>query len=118
MQRILYSLLLVLFTLPAVAGERLDLTTPVPPTPGVNNYKIIALHLNWMQTADKAYIKVVLLADNGKPASHVLAQGAAARTLMNQLNKLDLSAKSLHRRVMERLIADGVIAGSISGAPD
>ena len=37
--------------------------------------------------------------------------------LLTGLNKADLSAKSLERRIYERLIADGVITGTIAGVP-
>jgi hypothetical protein len=41
-----------------------------------------------------------------------------AVTLMLALNKANLSLKSLQRRVLEQLVADGLIAGTISGVPD
>jgi hypothetical protein len=38
---------------------------------------------------------------------------------MIALNKVNLSTKSLHRRIIEQLQADGLLGtGTISGAPD
>ena len=37
---------------------------------------------------------------------------------MKALNKADLSVKSLHRRVLERLIADSFLPGLVSGSPE
>lgn len=99
-------------------AEQLDLTTPIPGTAALNDYEVIGIHLNWMEAADDAYIKVVLAGDNGRGRSIVLATGAAARTLMAALNKADLSANSLQRRVLQKLIDDGHLAGTISGSPD
>jgi hypothetical protein len=38
--------------------------------------------------------------------------------MMISLNKVNLSVKSLHRRVIEQLINDGKLDGTISGSPD
>jgi hypothetical protein len=37
---------------------------------------------------------------------------------MAALNKADLSSNSLQKRVLQKLIDDGVIPGTVSGAPD
>tara|TARA_Y100000310_G_scaffold225674_1_gene227746 strand:+ start:425 stop:730 length:306 start_codon:yes stop_codon:yes gene_type:complete len=99
-------------------AEQLDLTTPIPATPGIDSYTVLGLHLNWARTAEDANIKAILLADNGDQDSRLLAEGAAARTLMAALNKADLSSNSLQKRVLQKLIDDGVIPGTVSGAPD
>jgi hypothetical protein len=45
-------------------------------------------------------------------------EGTEATNLMVALNKANLSTKSLHRRIMEKAIADGKLSGTISGVPD
>ena len=98
-------------------AEQLDLTTPVPATPGIANYAVLGLHLNWARAEADAYIKAILLADNDEQRSYMVAEGAAARGLMSQLNTADLSTASLQRRVMQRLLDDGVLDGAVSGVP-
>lgn len=44
--------------------------------------------------------------------------GLDAKNKMLALNKANLSTKSLHKRIMEFLVADGVITGAITGVPD
>jgi hypothetical protein len=39
-------------------------------------------------------------------------------TLINALNTANLSTRSLVKRMFERLIADGYIAGTVTGTPD
>ncbi len=41
-----------------------------------------------------------------------------ATTLMRVLNKANLFTKSLHKRIMEKAVADGKLTGTISGPPD
>ena len=91
--------------------EQIDIT-PVA-LPSATNYKLNKLHLMWL---DKA-IRIELVADNGETIEHGY-DGDEARNLMIALNKMDLSTKSLQRRVMEKLIADGVLSGTITGAVD
>lgn len=87
--------------------EKLDLA--VLPTA----YVVNALVLDWKN----ASIEIRLEDDTGGSFSHFIT-GVNATNLMIALNKIDLTAKSLHRRIMEKLVADGVVAGTISGTPD
>lgn len=96
--------------------EQCDLTTPAPyppPGPATANWKVDELHFLW--TARK--IEIILRGENGE-RRNVSYQGDIAAALMTALNVANLSVKSLHRRVIERLIADGHLAGTISGSPD
>jgi hypothetical protein len=74
---------------------------------------VVYLELDW----DHPRIVVKLRADDGKRVAHNYL-GLTALTLMRQLNKADLTLTSLHRRVINRLIADGIIGGVVSGVPD
>ncbi len=87
--------------------ENLNLTVKV------GAYRVTTLVLDW----EGAVIGISLKNEGGDTFYHSIT-GPAALTLMATLNKLDLSTKSLHRRIMERLVADGVLAGAISGTPD
>jgi len=92
--------------------EQIDLTTPIT-QPAITNYRLNKLDLRWLDQ----HIRIELVADSGEVIEHSY-DGDIARNLMIALNKMDLSVKSLQRRVMEKLIADGVLAGTITGIPD
>ena len=77
-------------------------------------YSIAALILEW----DAKQIIIRLKGDDGSYKTVDYNDSEGAVTLMNQLNKANLTIKSLHRRILEKLIADGKIVGSISGTPD
>ena len=93
-------------------AEQLDLTTPVT-TPDITSWRVVYLELNWAAQS----IRIGLLGTNGE-TSHHNYNGEVAITLMTNLNKANLSTKSLQRRILERLIIDGHLEGSISGTPD
>lgn len=88
-------------------AEKVTLTTPVA------DYEVSALDLQW--TARR--IVITLVNSRGDTFLHEILDPQAT-TLMVALNKANLTANSLHRRIMQQLITDGVIAGTISGAPD
>ncbi len=94
-------------------AEQLDLAVPAQAAPGTVTWKPILLHLNWEQ----AVIKVGFRGDNDEYTS-IGYEGIEATNLMVALNKADLSTKSLHRRIMEKVVADGKLSGTISGTPD
>lgn len=88
----------------------LTLTTPVPaPVPGRNSFTLSRLVLD----VDLAQIEIVGKGDDGKKVRHTI-KGAAATTLMGQLNNADLSTNTLKRRVLQRLVDDGVLVGTVS----
>lgn len=92
--------------------EQLDLTDPVV-FPSTTRYEVIYVCLD----KRRAHIAIRVEDEAGRARDFVYS-GAEATTLMRQLNKADLSVKSLERRILERLVADGLLAGTISGAPD
>jgi len=94
-------------------AERCDLTTRDQVQLGTAFYKLAVLNLD----REAKRVKVVLVGENGLRKSFSY-EGATAETLIIALSKTDLSAKSLPRRILERLIADGLLVGSISGMSD
>lgn len=88
-------------------------TAEVTPQKVTTDYRVIYLLLDWEQ----ARIAVHVRGTNGE-RKEFLYEGVTATTMMTNLNKADLSVKSLHRRIMERLIADGHIQGAVIGVPD
>lgn len=93
--------------------ERINFTLPEQAAPGTLTWTPIFLHLNWEQ----ATIKIGFRGDNGEGTS-VSYEGIEANSLLTTLDKANLPGKSLRRRVMEKIIADGKLSGTISGIPD
>ena len=96
-------------------AEQIDLTAPYDPTPVTASKFVIArLDLNWRGASI-----VIEVYDSVSGLSRTFTyEGATATNLMVALNKANLSTKSLQKRVLEQLIADGKMAGTISGSPD
>jgi hypothetical protein len=97
-------------------AEQHDLTTPIAATGGTSFWKVRLLTMFY--DGDESYIKVGLAGENGEQKS-VGYTGSEAETLIRALNKADLSTKSLHRRILEKLADDDKIGpGTQSGTPD
>ena len=103
-----------LLAVPAQAAEQVDLTAPDQVRPGTSTYTLKELNLDWVNKT----VVIVLRGSNGENKTVVYGENEGSVAMLKALNKANLSVKSLHRRVMERLLADGHLAGSISGAPD
>lgn len=85
--------------------ERLDST---------ERYQVNSVILDWVAQL----VRVVVADSHGRTTSFDYT-GETAKTLMTALNKADLSVKSLHRRVLERLMADQKLAvGTLTGVVD
>lgn len=94
--------------------EQVDLTSPIMVDPGATVLKVANVYL---QILPAPLIKIRLSDDAGRTVEHSY-EGGVALTLLQQLNVADNSTTSLHKRIMQRLISDGVITGTISGTPD
>lgn len=105
-------LLLIQLSTPGFATEDLTLTT-LEVKPDISSYRVSQLNLDW----DAPQITIVLLASSGERRSFVYTDDAAL-TLMRQLNKANLSTVSLHKRILEKLVTDGLLAGLVTGAAD
>jgi len=93
-------------------AEIVTLTAPIVP-PTLTTYRVVMLSLDW----DSASIAIRLKGTNGE-TKFCGYQGATALSMMTTLNKANLTANSLQKRVLTQLISDGEIAGAISGSPD
>lgn len=87
--------------------EYVNLTTPI------TQLQIVELNFYWRMNM----IKVVVGLPDGNDVL-IMYSGQIAHDLMLALNKTDNSVKSMHRRILEYLINDGKLVGTISGAPD
>lgn len=93
-------------------AEVLDLTVPIV-VPSITSYRVVRLTFDW----EAAVISIGLRGPNGEFRDFAY-NGEIATTLMIALNKANLSTQSLQRRVLARLVNDGLLAGTISGSPD
>lgn len=104
-------------------AERLDIAVPIPATTcwrvkDINlSLGISATGGNFTVDPAQAIVEVVLVGDNGKRLEHRFT-GQAAHNDIIALNKVNLSTKSLQKRILEKLVADGLIDGTISGSAD
>ncbi len=107
-------LALFLFAFPASAAEQINLIAPDQAQAGTLTYSFAQLVLDW----EHGRIVVVLAGANGERKEVVFGDADDARAMMRSFNKANFSSKSLHRRLMEKLIADGHLVGAIVGVPD
>lgn len=101
-------------------AEKYVYTAPQPVGPTAAEVELVGIelrrHPEWLAhftTRD----------DKGRYTEHYYrdteAQPTLARDIVLGLNKANMSTKSMERRIMERLAADGKLAaGAITGAPD
>ena len=96
-------------------AEQVDLTTPITKA-STQNYQVVQLWLDLIQLR----IVVTLLANNGDRLEKVYDSTTTptGSTLLHNLNIGNFSgATSLIKAVYNRLIADGVFVGTVSGIP-
>jgi len=94
-------------------AETFTLDTPVKGKT-VSEMTVDEVNMKW-----GAAILAIVLLDNLGRVTHHRYIGDEACAKMKALNKANLSTKSLHRRVLEMLVADGRIdAGTITGTSD
>lgn len=95
--------------------EQIDLTTPVTP-PSTTNYKVERMTLDIFANT----ILVQLKGNNGEVLSKLYdaTTTPTGATLLHSLNVGNFSTgPSLLKTTYNRLIADGVLSGTVSGTP-
>lgn len=102
--------------------ESLTLTDPVVhPEQVTQTYQVRALTLNHdavVLGADGPGLVGIDLRNNlGGTLYHQYA-GAVALDFIRFINTGNFTTKSLHKRILEKLTNDGVLAGTVTGAPD
>jgi hypothetical protein len=100
-------------------AEKLSLTVPVTPTlPTIADYTVWALYLG----PGDGSVRVVVEDTNKVRTTHAYFDepgNPIATTLIRALNTANNTQRSLQRRVLERLVADGKLpAGTVTGTPD
>jgi hypothetical protein len=100
-------------------AEELILTDPVQP-PTTTKYRVSSLTLDLDRVVSPGVtgsVEITLVDNNGVLLNHQYI-GAEAESMIRQLNTANLTTKSMHKRVLEKLAADGVIPGTVTGTPD
>lgn len=107
--------LIITLVAPALAGEQLDLTTPIT-TPDTTAWTVDEIHLWWSD----ARMIVIFKGPNGEK-QRCTDSGASATTTMRALNKANLTTNSLQKRAItwaQGLTPTCLGAGSVSGVPN
>ena len=107
-------------------AERLTLTVPVTPTgPQIRDYAVWALYLGrgegiiLITVEDNNLVRRTYRYSDGEDAQGNSAPGTTlVTTRLRALNRMNLSTNSLEKRLLEQLIADGRLVGSVTGTPD
>jgi hypothetical protein len=106
--------------------EELELTTPVvEPEKVTTTFKVISVLLDLESllviptpTQSVGPIVKLRLKDNlDKPYDYQYT-GQTALDMIKFMNTANFTTKSMHKRILERLSADGVLPGTVTGAPD
>lgn len=100
--------------------EELDLTTPVV-TPPIDKFHVVTLLLDMESQVLPGTIPglvAISLKDNNNRLFNYRYEGQIAIDMIKFLNTANLTTKSMHKRILERLSNDGVLPGSVVGTPD
>ena len=90
--------------------EQIRLAAPIS-KPATTAFQVVRLTLDW----ESKVIDVTVRSDTGETQTHTFSD---AESLLRGLNTANLSTTSLHRRILGKMVADGLLAGSISGVPE
>lgn len=100
-------------------AEDITLGAAIQVNAGVTRLRIAALSFDW----DAATIVIRLREWSGSAFGprvvEVTYEGSVATAMMVGLNKVNLTTRSLHQRVLDRLLADGKLpSGTVAGVVD
>jgi hypothetical protein len=102
--------------------EELVLTDPVVvPEKVTNKYHVVSFTMSMeavMIPGGEPGLVAIELRDNNNERSSYSYQGLEAETMIRTLNTANLSTKSMHKRILEKLSNDGKLPGTITGTPD
>jgi hypothetical protein len=107
-------------------AESLDLTTPVVESKTTDIYAVVNLSMDSEMLAETpippgvpvpGFVTIAIKDNNGVRTSKSYT-GVLAQNMIKFINTGDFTVRSLHRRILEKLSADGVLVGSVVGTPD
>ena len=102
--------------------ETLVLTDPVTePAKTTSHFRVVALRMHWDLVAvphGKPGLIEIELEDNLGVRRVQRYTEDVAIDYMKWINTANFSNVSLHKRILQRLSAEGVLPGTVTGAPD
>lgn len=114
MKKLLFILLLMASA--SSAEEKISLSSPFQPdTRTASDFNVCGINME-NEPGNIPLVSVRLCAGDIRRNFHWT--GDTARTMMIALNKANLSSNSLHKRILDRLVQEGRLDGSVSGTPD
>jgi hypothetical protein len=105
-------------------AEELELTDPPTTTvvTTVTNYHVVSILMDReavVGISTEPGLVAIQVKDNNEVRVHCQYVGAQAITLMKQFNTMNFSVNSMHKRVLQKLSADGLLPpGEVTGTPD
>ena len=96
----------------AHATEQIDLTTPIT-SPSITSYKVVKLILDV-----EGQGIIITLKSNTNDRLEIAYNGSDALTLILAMNKMNFTTTSMQKKILQKLIADGKLPGTIFGSPD
>ena len=93
--------------------EKITLAT-AETVPATADYQVDLLTLDWAGARIRIELRCLT---TGKRRAFDYT-GPTATAMMVALNKANLSTNSLHKRVLNQLITDNKLEGSVAGSPD
>lgn len=93
--------------------EQINLNYPVIKE-NITHWKVSRPELDW----DMARIEIHLSFQLTGEKKIVGYSGTEATNLMRIMNTKNFSTKSIHKTILEKLLNDGYLDGTISGTPD
>jgi hypothetical protein len=95
--------------------EELVLTDPVVTQKTTAKYHVISFTMDMVTF--NGFVGIILR-DNNNEQLNFSYKGVEATTMIKQLNTANLSTKSMHKRILEKLSNDGLLPGTVTGVPD
>ena len=93
--------------------EELVLTDPVVTETKKEKFRIVRLDIN----VESPNIVIHLRDNNNAPHSHTYIE-QEGKDIIKLINTGNFTVKSLNKRLLEKLSADGVLPGTVVGAPE
>lgn len=100
--------------------EELVLTDPVVVETTKSKFRVISLVLDTdgMPGMEPPAMLLINLRDNNNaPYSHTYV-GQEAQDFIKFINTANFTTKSLNKRILEKLSNDGILPGTVTGAPE
>lgn len=101
--------------------EQLELTDPVEKAKTIANFRVVNLDLDYETISfaggEPGVISIDLRDNNNELFTHQYF-GKEATDMMKWMNTANFSVNSMHKRILQKLSNDGVLPGTVTGAPD